>query len=198
MKISKYPVKHSYKISRLLCDVFSLAFAVLIFSVTAGFISQYREMLRKIGAQGVAEIESGYIGSLSWGYLFALIFPAAVLAVFAVYLILTLKSSKFAKYNVTKQTAQKVYDWYAFAASLCKIPALMGIFDAMYIFQNRMLGVKVSLFSVQIVLDILITAIIIRFTIHRIKTITEAGGSVESSGAIAVKAKVVEKDDDKE
>lgn len=195
MKIGKYPVKRSFRISRIVSDVFSLGIAAIIFSVTANFIAQYRMMLQKIGADGVAEIESGYISAFSWSYWLALIFPVLVIGVFAAYLLLTLTSRKLKKFNVTKRTAQEVYDWYAFCVSVCKIPVLMGIFDVMYIFHQRMLGDKVSFFSLQVLLDIVIMAIIIRFTVHRIKKITETKDRVRNTDDSVVKVRVVDNDD---
>lgn len=194
MKIGKYPVKPSFRVSRVVSDVISLGIAVLIFSATASFIRMYRMMLRNIGAEGVAAIESEYMSSISWGYWLALIFPALVLGVFAAYLILTLTSRKFSGYAVTKRNAQDVYDWYAFCVSVCKIPIFMGLFDIMYIFHGRMLGDKVSLFSIQVLLDILITAIIIRFTVHRIRRLTEAGDARDAGDPI-VKVRIADKDD---
>lgn len=194
MKIGKYPVKPSFRVARVVSDVFSLGMAVLIFSVTVNFITQYRMMLQKIGAQGVSEIENSYIGAFSWRYWLALIFPALVVGVFAAYLILTLTSRKLKRFNITKRTAQDVYDWYAFCVSVCKIPVLMGIFDVMYIFHQRMLGDKISFFSLQVLLDIVIVAIIIRFTAHRIRKITETKDSVRSADDSVVKVRVVDND----
>lgn len=195
MKIGKYPVKPSFRVARVVSDVFSLGMAVLIFSVTVNFITQYRMMLQKIGSQGVSEIENSYIGAFSWRYWLALIFPALVVGVFAAYLILTLTNRKLKKFNITKRTAQDVYDWYAFCVSVCKIPVLMGIFDVMYIFHQRMLGDKISFFSLQVLLDIVIVAIIIRFTAHRIRKITETKDSVRSADDSVVKVRVADNDD---
>lgn len=195
MKIGKYPVKCSFKVSRIVSDVLSLGIAVLIFSVTFGFIAQYRNMLQQIGEDGIAAIENDYIGAFSWSYWFALIFPALATGVFAAYLILTLTSRKLEKFNITKRNAQEVYDWYAFCVSVCKIPILMGTFDIMYIFQRRMLGDNISLFSMQILLDIVIVAIIIRFTVHRIRKITEINDNAKSADDSVVKVRVVDKDD---
>jgi len=196
MKIGKYPVKRSFRVSRIVSDVFSLIIAAVIFSTAVNFIIQYRVMLRKIGEQGVSAIESGYISSFSWGYWLALIFPALAVGAFAAYLILTMTSRKFEKVNVTKRTAQSVYHWYAFCVSVCKIPVLMGIFDIEYIFIRRMLGDDISLFSMQILLDIVIVAIIIRFTVHRINTITAAEPDKPKSEDSIVKVRMVDKDDD--
>lgn len=197
MKIGKYPVKPSFRIARIVSDILSVGIAVLIFSVTANFIRQYRLMLQKIGAEGVSEIEDNYIGGFSWSYWLSLIFPALVVGVFAAYLILTLTSRKMSKFNITKRTAQDVYDWYAFAVSVSKIPVLMGIFDIMYIFHRRMLGDKISYFSLQVLLDIVIVMIIIRFTIHRIRKITEVKDTDRSADDSVVKVRVAD-DNDKE
>ncbi len=196
MKIGKYPVKRSFRIARIVSDVFSLGIAVVIFSVTVNFIAQFQAMLRQIGSEGVSAIESDHIAAFSWSYWLALIFPALVVGVFAAYLILTMTSRKFTKYNITKRNAQSVYNWYAVCVSVCKIPVLMGIFDIMYIFHQRMLGVNISLFSMQILLDIVIVAIIIRFTVHRIRTITKPEDNVKSADDSVVKVRVVDKDDE--
>lgn len=195
MKIGKYPVKPSFRVARVVSDVLSLGIAVLIFSVTVNFITQYRLMLQKIGAEGVSEIEDSYISAFSWSYWLSLIFPALVVGVFAAYLILTLTSRKLSKFNITKRTAQDVYDWYAFCVSVCKIPVLMGFFDIMYIFHQRMLGDKISFFSLQVLLDIVIVAIIIRFTMHRIRKITETENTVRNADDSVVKVRVVDNDD---
>lgn len=196
MKIGKYPVKPSFRVSRVVSDILSLGIAVVIVSATVNFIIQYRMMLKKIGEDGVSTIESEYISSITWGYWLSLIFPALAAGVFAAYLILTLTGTrKLAKYNVTKRNAQEVYNWYAFCVSLCKIPLLMGIFDIMYIYQQRMLGANVSLFSLQVLLDIVIIALIIRFTMHRIRKITETKDSAKGADDSVVKIRVVDKDD---
>lgn len=195
MRIGKYPVKPSFRVSRVVSDVISLGIAVLIFSVTINFIKMYRMMLQKIGAEGVAAIESEYMSSISWGYWFALIFPALVVGVFAAYLILTLTSRKMSKYNVTKRNAQDVYDWYAFCVSVCKIPILMGLFDMMYIFHQRMLGDNISIFSMQVILDILIVTIIIRFTVHRIRKVTEVRESAPAAEESVIRVRMTDNDD---
>ncbi len=188
MKIGKYPVKHSYKIARLVSDVFSLGLAVLIFSATVGFFREYRTMLAGIGEENLTKILAEHDPMLVNRQWFALIFPALVAAVFAAYIVLCLKSHPFKRYNVTKLTAQSCQDIYVFCASLCKIPLLMGIFDVMYIVCGNLLGGNEPPFSLQILLDALIIAIIIRFGIHRVMTITEKKSDAPDSGAITVKA----------
>ena len=131
-------------------------------------------MLKQIGAANVETITEQYNSGLEWQRWLALIFPGLVIALFAAYIILTLKSHPFKRYNVTKLTAQECWNVYALCASLCKIPILMGIFDMMCIFHDNMLGQKEPPFSLQLVLDAIIIAIIIRLGMHRIRSITES------------------------
>ncbi len=188
MKIGKYPVKHSYKIARLVSDVFSVGLAVMIISATVGFFREYWTMLAGIGEENLEKILTEHDPMLVNRQWFALIFPALVIAVFTAYIVLCLKSHPFKRYNVTKLTAQSCRDTYVFCASLCKIPLLMGIFDVMYIVCGNMLGGKEPPFSLQILLDALIIAIIIRFGIHRVRAITEKKNEDPDGGAISVKA----------
>ena len=195
MKIGKYPVKHSYKLARIISDVLSLAIAYLILNATLNFFTQYKIAINKIGNENMMIVyEYGY--SLAYRQYFAWIFPGLVLTVFAVYLILTLKSHKFAKYNVTKQSAQAVYDWYAFAVSLCKLPLLLGIFDMMYIFHQRMMFNKVSLFSMQLILDVFIVIILVRLSVHRIRWLTRTETPEKTTESGGVKAKIADKSDE--
>lgn len=196
MKISKYPVKHSYKLARIISDVISFAIAFLIVNATLNFFPAYRRAMILMGNKNVEEIVNEYRYSLTYRQYFAWIFPALVLGIFAAYLILVLKNHKFAKYNITKQNAQSVYDWYAFAVSLCKLPLLLSVFDIMYIFQQRMMFNKVSLFSVQVILDAVIIAIIIRLSVHRIRGLTMETEPIKNESSGGVKAKLADEDDD--
>ena len=195
MKAGKYPVKHSYKIARLISDVFSLGIAVVIVSVTVGFFKQYNALLdqMRIGQDNVESIVQNFDSSIVWRQWIALIFPALVLAIFAAYLILTLKSHKFSRWQVTKLTAQECYDTFAFCVSLCKIPALLAVFDVMYIVHNKLLFVNVSWFSLQVLLDAVMIAIIVRFTMHRLDSIT-AKPEKKDNGTVKVKAVAVNKE----
>ncbi len=163
MKIGKYPVKHSYKISRLISDVFSLGLAVFICSVELMFLVVYEDNnIRVIGEEQLQKLAQAD-SSILWKHYVTLIFPALVLAVFAVYLILVLTSRKFRSLNITKRNAQQIRDLFALCVSLCKIPALMFINEMMMITHNNMLMAGESWFTVQLVLDLLIIFMLIAF-----------------------------------
>lgn len=195
MKIGKYPVKHSYKLARIISDVLSLAIAYLILNTTINFFAQYKQAINRIGNDNL-QIVVKYGLSLAYRQYFAWIFPALVLGIFATYLILVLKNHKFEKYSVTKQSAQAVYDWYAFAVSLCKIPLLMIVFDFMYIFHQRMMFNKVSLFSTLSILCIMIILIIIRLSVHRIRALTQNNEPKNFEDSGGVRARIAEEDED--
>ena len=191
MKIGKYPVKHSYKIARIISDVFSAGLAVFIFSVEYMFMTVYRSTLvQYIGEENIEKLSQAD-PSIGWKHWLTMVFPAAVLAVFAVYLILVLKSHSFRRFNITKRNAQQVRDAYALCVSLCKIPALMFISELMMITHNKMLLSDESWFTVQLVLDLLIIVLLIRLFRHFIGKITQPPQKTES-GAVHLNAVVRE------
>lgn len=160
MKIGKYPVKHSYKIPRLITDVFSVGLAIFILSVEYMFMTLYEENLRTNIGENIDKLAQAD-PTIGWKHWITLIFPAAVLAVFAVYLVLVLTSHRMSRLNITKRNAQKVRDLYALCVSLCKIPALMFISEMMMITHNKMLMSDEGWFSVQLVLDMVVIALLI-------------------------------------
>lgn len=197
MKIGKYPVKFSYKIPRLIADVFTLGLSVLIASATLSFFSDYEAQLdlMRIGQDNVETIIQNYDPSIAWRKWIALVFPVLALAVIAAYLVLTIKSHSFKNWEVTKRNAQACYDEYAFGVSLCKIPVLIIIFDLMCVAHDKLLPFPkygFSWFSWSIILYALIIAIIIRYTVHRITGITAKKESTHTD-AVRVKAVAVVK-----
>lgn len=160
MKIGKYPVKHSYKIPRLITDVFSVGLAIFILSVEYMFMTLYEENLRTNIGENIDKLAQAD-PTIGWKHWITLIFPAAVLAVFAVYIVLVLTSHRMSRLNITKRNAQKVRDLYALCVSLCKIPALMFISEMMMITHNKMLMSDEGWFSVQLVLDLVVIALLI-------------------------------------
>lgn len=188
MKIGKYPVKHSYKVARIVSDVFSLGLAVFICSVEYMFMTVYSDTLTSyIGEENLAKFTE-IDPSLPWKHWLTLIFPAAVLAVFAVYVILTLTSHKLSGLNITKRNAQKIYDMYALCVSLCKIPALMFINEMMIITHNKMLLSDESWVSVQLALDLVIIALLICVFRRLMIKATAPEPSAPETGAVRVKA----------
>lgn len=195
MKIGKYPVKHSYKIPRIISDVFSVGLAVFICSVEIMFLTVYEDTLTRYIGEEQLQTLAQTDGSIGWKHWLTLTFPALVLAVFAVYIILVLKSHRFKGLNVAKRNAQKVYDMYAMCVSLCKIPALMLISEIMMITHNKMMMSEESWFTVQIVLDLLIIALLIAFFRRMLQRITEPEQTPEEN---TIKVKAVVKSDEPE
>lgn len=206
MKIGKYPVKHSYKIARLVADVLSLGLAVMIVSVTVMFFQQYQGFIDQfmlLTDEAVAALLENN-PNYEWKQWLALIFPALMLAVFIVYIVLVCKNHKLERWNVTKLTAQKCYDTYAFCVSLCKLPVLVIIINIMCVAHDKLLPVQVygyEWLSVDTILPIalygIILAVIIRWTMHRLTQITAKPEKTDST-AVKVRAVAAQKNEDNE
>ncbi len=206
MKIGKYPVKHSYKISQLVADVISLGLAVLIASVTVMFFQQYDAFIQQfmlLTEEAVAVLRENN-PNYEWKQWLALIFPALTLAVFVVYVVMICTGHKLSSFNVTKLTAQKCYDAYAFCVSLCKIPVLIIIINLMCVAHDKLLPAPIygyEWIAVDTLLPLalygIIIAVIIRWTKHRITNITAKAEPTESDitklkSTVAVKLKQTE------
>ncbi len=190
MKFGKYPVKHSYKIPRFITDVFSVGLAVFILSVEYMFMTVYEDNLRQNIGDNIEKLALAD-PTIGWKHWITLVFPAAVLAVFAVYIILVLTSHKMSWLNITKRSAQKLRDMYALCVSLCKIPALMFISEMMMITHNKMLMSEESWISVQLVLDLVVLVLLICVFRHLMAKAAEPVQSAEDS-AVHVRAVVKE------
>ena len=193
MKIGNYSVKHSYKPARIISDVLSLGITVLILFSTLNFFSLYKARINEIGEVNLA-IVAEYRYSLTYRQYFAWIYPALAVIIFGVYLILILKNHRFAKYDITAANAQSVYDWYAFAVSLCKIPLLLAVLDMMYVFHQRMMFNEVRLFGFQYILYALLIVIVVRLSVHRIKGLTQKEKKSNKADDVDVKAKLADDD----
>ena len=193
MKIGNYSVKHSYKPARIISDVLSLGITVLILFSTLNFLPLYKARINEIGEVNLA-IVAEYRYSLTYRQYFAWIYPALAVIIFGVYLILILKNHRFAKYDITAANAQSVYDWYAFAVSLCKIPLLLAVLDMMYVFHQRMMFNEVRLFGFQYILYALLIVIVVRLSVHRIKGLTQKEKKSNKADDVDVKAKLADDD----
>lgn len=203
MKIGKYPVKHTYKVSRIVADVLSLGIAVLIVSATFGFLQSYADFYNRIDLSdsAVAETLIKNDPNYEWKQYISLIFPLLAAAVFAVYLVLVLKSHQLRGFDINKRNAQRCYDAYAFGASLVKLPALMIVFDYMVIVQDKLLSGYyggLSWFSWLTVLCVLLILIAVRYTMHRLQRVTAKPQTAEESSAIKVKAVAADREESAE
>lgn len=200
MKIGKYPVKHSYKIPRLISDVLSVGFAAVIFSASLGFLDEYALLLMRMGEENVALIVENENALFASQQYFVWIFPALAVSIMIGYAAASFASYKLKKYAVTKLNAQSCRDVVLFAASVIKLPALMIVFDALYIFRQHMFGIDESFISPLSLLCILIIAIISRLTAHRLRLMTadtDKSPAEEAAEDAPVKVKIrpAEKED---
>lgn len=175
MKLGKITVCRSYKPSRIICDMISLAETAVILYLTGHFINGENIVRENIPA--------------------ALVFPALAIGIIAVCAVLTLKNHQFKKYDITKKNAQEIYDWYAFSVSLVKLPALLIVFESMLTFQEITLGIAVNLLNLRLLLYAVLIAVIIRMAVHRVKTLARKEAA---SDATRVHAVAVDENDEKE
>ena len=210
MKIGKYPVKHTYSIARLVADVISLALVVLMVSSVVSFFEAYDSFYSSMALMSDTALETLLANdpNYQWKQWLIMIFPALMLAVLAAYIVYSLKSHKLSRYNVTKKNAQQCSNACTFCASLVKIPVQVIIIDYMMITQDKLIWDKLSWFSITSLLYLLIIAIIVRYTMHRLDRITAEKPAEDNRDTIKVKAVAVKKneqaasetaaDDDKE
>lgn len=164
MKVGTIKVKRNYLIAQMVVDAVAVILLVVIFECTLSFGEFIDSQNALIEAAGTEAKLIVWQWNLVW-------FIAAVL-VTLFSLFLTYKNRKLpAKYRINSKNAQKYNDIIITAISCIRIPVLLAIFDMMYIHQKLMTYQNDSLFSVQILLDIVLTVIIIRFSIHRIRAI---------------------------
>ena len=174
MTLGKIPIKHTYRPAQIICDVLTLAGLVIIAKKAFDTLAQTR----------------GFLGYVS---LFSLLFPAAGIGMCIAYLILTFKSLRFGKYNVTRQNAQNVYNWWAFSLALIKLPIIMVLFEMEYSFSVWSMTGRAP-FGVMILLYVLLAVILIRLTAHRLAALTAVKREQKDDhAAIKIKARVVEK-----
>lgn len=145
------------------------AVAVIIFIVIIQGVLYFRDDI--VGRNKVILSSNGNIeGLIVWQWNLIWIFVA--LAVIVISLVMIYKPKKTPKkYVVNEENAQKYSDIVITAITCVRIPVLLAVFEMMMMHQAIMKYDTQSVFSLQIPLDILLSIIIIRFSVHRIKLI---------------------------
>lgn len=175
-KIGNIEIKRTYRPTRIICDIVSLAMLVVI-------------TINTLDLMKFAKFAAG-VGILP------LLFLLIGLGMCAAYVFLTFKSLNFKRYKITKQNAQKVYDWWAFSLSLVKVPLMLALFDAEYMYLDWAEDGELA-FSVWGLLFLMLAVIIIRLSAHRIKALTAVKKIKKDDSAVKVRAKLADDDDDR-
>lgn len=172
MKIGKIKVKRNYQIAQMVLDALAVIITVVIVRSVFTFGEEI-EWLNGIILKGNGDIR----GLIVWQW--NLIWLAAAAAVIAVSFVMIYKPKRMPKkYTVNKDNAQKYSDIFITAVTCIRIPALLAVFEGMYMHQLIMKR-EYDVFSLQIPLDILVIAIIVRFSIHRVKAIQPKKKEIE-------------------
>ncbi len=163
MKIGTIKVKRNYQIAQMVLD----AVAVLIIVATVQCVLSFGEFITNQN-QLILSVNSEIEGLVAWQW--NLIWILVDAAVAAVSLVMIYKSKKMpVKYTVTEENAQKYSDIYITAVTCVRIPVLLAVFELMAMHQSVMTGNTKNIFTLQIPLDILLSIIIVRFSLHRVK-----------------------------
>ncbi len=181
MKIGEHKVKRNYQLIQMVVDAFSVLILIVIFQCLITF----REALEQFNQQDILaynpEVSSEHLRTwlptIVWGVL-AIVFVG-------VSIFFTFKNRKLPKkYKINAKNAQKYSDIIITAITCIRIPVLLAIFDILYIHQQRILNSQASLFSLQVILDAVLVAIIICFSRHRIRAIEPKEDENEKSHTI--------------
>lgn len=163
MKVGEFKIKRHYTIIRLILDLVSAGLLYLIWQTLYSLIVAVNEV--NVRFLNNAANSSGI--TLSWYP--ALVFPIIAVLFTAATLIFTFKSRKLPKkYTITEKTAQKYYDMLVLTAGLIRIITLLGIFDIIYMQSMLILGMGSGFISIQVICDIILIIILIKFTSYRI------------------------------
>ncbi len=163
MKIGNFKVRRHYQIAQMVLDVVAVIIFVAIVRCVMSFGAYIDEQNRLIHSAN-SEIE----GLIVWQWnIIWIVIAALVIAVSLLMIYLPRKMPK--KYVITKETAQKYSDIVITAITCVRVPVLLAVFEGMCIHQSVMLGNTEGIFTLQIPLDILLSVIIIRFSIHRVR-----------------------------
>lgn len=176
MKVGNYTVKYTYKPARIISDVISLGMAAFAIISAVSFTEKHPEIQLDMAKMDLITL---------W------IFPAICIITVIICVLLTLRSPRYEKYSITKDNAQSVFDWYLFELSLCKLPVLLSAVEAEFIVQTRLLGFDINFFSITFVLCALIFVIIIRFSAHRISSLTKTNN--KKGGMVYIKSDIADK-----
>lgn len=165
MKIGTIKVKRNYQIAQMVLD----AVAALILTAIVQCIVSFGDFITSQN-QLILSVNNEIGGLVVWQW--NLIWIAAAAAVVAVSLVMIYKPRKLPKkYIVNEDNAQKYSDIVITAITCVRIPALLAVFELMAMHQSIMTGNTSNIFTLQIPMDILLSVIIIRFSLHRIKLI---------------------------
>ena len=176
-QIGNVEIKRTYRPVRIVCDVITLVLLIIIGKI--GFDLTFTAKF------------------LGWtGLLAPLAFPAVGIALCVIYIKLSFRSMKFGRLKITKQNAQKVYDWWTFTMSLVKIPLLLALFNGEFIYRDWA-GTGESSINITIFIDVLFAAIIIWFAVRRMKAICEVKQPEKTDSAVKVKVKIADDDENK-
>lgn len=177
-KIGNIEIKRTYRPTRIVCDVVTLALLIVLIKITVDLM-KYSSFVEGVG-------------------ILPLLFPFAGFAMCGAYVFLTFKSLKLKRYKITPQNAQPVYDWWAFSLSLVKVPLLFAMSEGEYMYYVWASDIRNSSFSIWILVYLLLAVIILRLMSHRFKALTAVKKTAKNEDAVKVRAKLADDKQEKD
>lgn len=163
MKVGNFKVKRNYQIAQMVLDAFAaIIFIVIVQGVVSfgRFIDEQNRLIHSVSAKTQ--------GLIVWQWnIIWIIIAVGVIAASLLMIYMPRKMPK--KYIITQKNVQKYSDIMITAITCVRIPALLAVFEGMCMQQSVMIGNTDGIFTLQIPLDILLSVIIVRFSVHRIR-----------------------------
>lgn len=167
MKIGEVKIKRSFTIPQLVLDTLSAAVLYLLFSSAANFFT----MPNASASATLEEIITAEYGG-SFPYFLLYIFPVVGVILWGISIFLIYKNRK-KPHNIPDDKLQKWHDSYAFAVCAIRFIWLVGAFDLMCM-EFELLKHQSPSQSIQIVLDVILTVVVILITRDKIKKLSLA------------------------
>ncbi|MCH5200636.1 MAG: hypothetical protein J1F60_06715 [Oscillospiraceae bacterium] len=163
MKIGTIKVKRNYQIAQMVLDAVAFIIFIVIVQCVLSFGTYISDM-----NESILKYNPNVVGLVEWRWNIVWI-AVAVIVIAASLLMIYLPRKMPKNYIVNSDNAQKYSDIIITAITCVRIPVLLAVFEGMCIHQSILTGVTDGIITLQIPLDILFTAIIIRFSVHRIR-----------------------------
>lgn len=165
MKIGEYKFKRKYSAARIIVDIASIAFIVVIVVNTFSLINQIEYTNSYLNRTDI-EYEL-----MSWKPLIIWIVAAGLLTVGSV--IYTYVHKKLPKrYVVDETNVRKYCDIIDTAVSCIRLIALFAVFELECIHYENLAYIRQSWVSVSLLCDVFFILVLWRFTVHRLRGVS--------------------------
>lgn len=176
-QIGGVEIKRTYRPARIICDVITLVMIAVI---------------AKLGID-IAHYTSKFLGAM--GLIVPLSFPVTGILLCVVYIRLSFSGLKFGRLKISKQNAQRIYDWWTFSMALIKIPLLMAMLEGVFIYREWAAAGESTASKIPLILYVMIAAAVTWFSVRRTKFLAGVKEEKKNDPAVKVKVRVADDED---